>query len=98
MEAPLANGVPSVIVPALSEPLNAVPLGEEGGCSTVVPWMFTVQGVVATPFEAKQVAASVMPATTTRVEVRSRRSAKPDGAGKVVWSIMRKRSRVIAAP
>src|SRR4030095_16702082 len=35
---------------------------------------------------------------TIEVEVRGRRSANPDGAGKVVMSITRKRNRVTLAP
>ena len=53
-----------------------------------------MQGVVATPFEARQVAASLIPVTTTNVDVRARRSAMPDGAGKVVMSMIRYRKRV----
>src|SRR5215471_7721796 len=34
----------------------------------------------------------------TDVDERGRRSAKPDGAGKVVRSMMRNRSRVMSAP
>src|SRR5262249_32481026 len=60
--------------------------------------MFTLQGVVATPFEARQVAASLMPEATTSVDVRGRRSAKPEGAGNVVMSMTRKRRRVTAPP
>src|SRR5580765_3222089 len=98
MLAPLASGVPRVMVPALKVLLKAPPFGCDGGVSTVVPCMFTVHGVVATPFEARHVAASLMPALTTRLEVLARRSANPLGAGKVVISIIRKRSRVTAAP
>ena len=78
----MASGVPSVTVPAEYEPLNAPPFGCDGGCSKVVPCTVTEHGV-ADP-AAVQVAASVMPATTTELEVRVRKSAKPDGAGKVV--------------
>src|SRR6185436_15780011 len=98
MLAPLASGVPSVIVPALMELLNPPPLGCDGGCSSVVPCTLTVHGVVATPFDARHVAASVMPATTTRVDVLGRMSAMPDGAGNVVMSMTRKRRRVTAPP
>ena len=89
MEAPFANGVPSVTVPDDQVELNAPPFGCEGGCSNVVPCTVTVQGVVATPLEARQVAASLIPETTTSVDVRERRSAMPEGAGKVVTSIIR---------
>ena len=84
MLAPLASGVPSVTVPAPRLPPKAVPFGDAGGCSRVVPWTLTVQGGVAGAPVAAHVAASLTPATTTRVEVRARRSAIPDGAGKVV--------------
>src|SRR5205085_9987443 len=94
IDAPFASGVPKVTVPAESVELKPPPFGCEGGCSKVVPSTLTVQGVVATPFEARHVAASLMPETTTSVEVRGRRSAKPDGTGKVVKSTMRKRRRV----
>src|SRR6185295_13947385 len=57
-----------------------------------------VQGVVAIPFEAKHVAASLTPDTTTSVDVRVRRSANPDGAGKVVISMTRNLNRVTGAP
>ena len=96
--APFANGVPRVIVPALKVLLKPPPFGCDGGCSRVSPCTFTVHGVVATPFDARQVAASLMPATTTNVEVRGRRSETPLGAGKVVKSTMRKRSRVTEPP
>ena len=61
MEAPFASGVPSVIVPDDHVELNAPPLGCDGGCSNVVPCTLTVQGVVATPLEARQVTASLIP-------------------------------------
>src|ERR1044072_3084083 len=96
--APFASGVPSVIVPAESEELKPPPFGCDGGCSSVVPCTLTVQGVVATPFEARQVLESLMPLTTNSVEVLGRRSAQPEGAGKVVLSMMRKRSRETLAP
>ena len=89
MEAPFANGVPSVIVPDDQVELNAPPLGCDGGCSSVVPCTLTVQGVVATPFDARQVAESRIPETTSSDDVRDRRSAIPEGAGKVVMSIIR---------
>src|SRR5215510_1991054 len=57
-----------------------------------------VQGVVATPFEARLVAESLIPDTTTSVDVLVRRSAIPDGAGNVVMSITRKRNRVTLPP
>src|SRR5689334_1354698 len=89
MAAPFANGVPRVIVPDDNVELNAPPLGCEGGCSNVVPCTLTVQGVVATPFEERQVAASLIPETTTSDDVRARRSAIPAGAGKVLTSTIR---------
>src|SRR6185295_5079496 len=57
-----------------------------------------VQGVVAIPFEAKHVAASLTPDTTTSVDVRVRKSANPLGAGKVVMSMTRNLNRVTGAP
>src|SRR5262252_8860694 len=78
--------------------LKPPPLGCDGGCSSVVPCTLMVHGVVATPFDARHVAASVIPETTTSVDVLGRMSAMPDGAGKVVRSMTRKRSRVTAPP
>ena len=89
MEAPFASGVPSVTVPDDQVELNAPPLGCDGGCSNVVPCTLTVQGVVATPLEARQVAESFIPETTVSVDVRVRKSAIPEGAGKVVMSMIR---------
>ena len=57
-----------------------------------------MQGVVATPLDAKQVAGSLIPLTTTSVDVLGLRSAIPDGAGKVVMSMTRNLKRVTAAP
>src|SRR6266566_9445140 len=45
-----------------------------------------------------QVPASLTPATTTAKDVRGRRSAMPEGAGKVVMSMTWNRSRVTFAP
>ncbi len=94
IEAPLASGVPSVIVPAESVELKPPPFGCDGGCSSVVPCTLTVHGVVAEPVDARHVAGSLIPLTTTSVEVRGRKSAMPDGAGNVVMSMIRNRSRV----
>ena len=88
-EAPFASGVPSVTVPDDQVELNAPPLGCDGGCSNVVPCTLTVQGVVATPLEARQVTESLIPETTSRGDVRERKSAIPEGAGKVVTSMIR---------
>src|SRR5215216_768877 len=88
MDAPFASGVPSVTVPDDQVELNPPPLGCDGGCSNVVPCTLTVQGVVATPLEARQVPESLTPETTIRVDVRGRRSAIPEGAGKVVRSMI----------
>ena len=60
--------------------------------------MLITHGVVATPFEAKQVAASLTPATTTSDDVLVLRSAKPLGAGNVVKSMTRNRRRVTLPP
>ena len=98
MEAPFASGVPSVTVPDDHVELNAPPFGCDGGCSNVVPCTLTVQGVVATPLEARQVTESLIPETTTSVDVRERRSAIPEGAGKVVMSMTRKRNCVTEPP
>ena len=89
MEAPFASGVPSVTVPEEKVELNAPPFGCDGGCSNVVPCTLTVQGVVATPLEAKHVAESLIPDTTISDDVRVRKSATPEGAGKVVMSMIR---------
>jgi hypothetical protein len=69
MLAPGASGVPRVTVPADSEALKALPFGELGGCSSVVPWTVAVQGGVAGAPIAAHVAASLIPATTTDGEV-----------------------------
>ena len=98
MLAPLASGVPSVTVPADQLLLKAPPLGCDGGVSTDVPCTVAVQGGVAGAPVAAHVALSLMAATTTALEVRCLKSAIPDGAGKVVMSIIRKRNRVTAAP
>src|SRR5262245_28137493 len=98
MLAPFASGVPKVTVPALRLVLNPPPLGCDGGISRVVACTVMVQGGVAGAPVAAQVAASVMPATTTAAEVRGLMSANPDGAGKVVRSITRKRKRVTFPP
>ena len=57
-----------------------------------------VQGGVTGAPVAAQVAESFIPPTTTELEVRVRKSAKPEGAGNVVWSTMRKRSLVTFPP
>ena len=98
IDAPFASGVPSVTVPDDHVELNAPPFGCDGGCSNVVPCTLIVQGVVATPFEAKHVDESLIPETTINDDVRERRSAIPDGAGKVVTSIILYRNRVTAPP
>ena len=89
MEAPFASGVPNVTVPDDTVELNAPPFGCEGGWSNVVPCTSLVQGVVATPLEARQVAESLIPASTIGVDVRKRRSAIPAGTEKVVISMIR---------
>src|ERR1043166_3564040 len=98
MEAPFASGVPKVIVPDDQVELNAPPFACDGGCSNVVPCTLTVQGVVATPLDARQVAASLIPETTTSDEVRARRSAIPEGAGNVLTSMSLYRNLVTAPP
>ena len=90
MVAPLGSGVANVIVPAERLELKPPPFGCEGGCSSVVPW--TVMLLVPTPQGARSTV------TTTAVEVLGRRSAMPLGAGKVLRSTMRNRSRVIFPP
>ena len=90
MDAPFASGVAKVTVPAESDELNPPPLGCEGGCSRVVP--STVTFDVPEPHGARSTV------TTTAVDVRGRRSAMPEGAGKVVRSITRKRMRVTFPP
>ena len=95
MLAPLASGVPSVIVPAASEVLNPPPFGCVGDVSTVVPFTVIEHGAAA----GAHVAASLIPLTTTSAEVIARTSATvPPALGKLLMSIMRKRSRVTLAP
>src|SRR6187399_3292122 len=79
MLVPGASGATGLTASTDSDELNPPPLGWAGGCSSVVP--YTVIGT---------------PATMTLVldEVSGRRSATPLGDGKVVRSVMRKRSRV----
>src|SRR5690242_4657312 len=89
-EAPFANGVASVIVPADIDELKPPPFGCEGGCSRVVP--FTVTFDVPEPHGGRSTV------TTTAFEVRGRRSAIPEGAGKVVRSTTLNRSRVTLPP
>src|SRR5688500_16588026 len=98
MLAPLASGVARVTVPADIELLKAPPLGWLGGCSSVVPWAFTVHGGVAGVPVAAHVAGSLMPAITTNDEVLALKSAVPLGAGNVLWSVIRKRNRVTLPP
>src|SRR4029453_12316763 len=93
--APLARGVSSETVPALKLLLKPPPLGCEGGCSRVVPWTVIEHGAPCPA--AAHVAESLMESTIA-VEVLGRRSANPDGAGKVVRSITRKRNRVTGEP
>src|SRR5215204_4795919 len=78
------------MVPEESDELNPPPLGWLGGCSSVVPCTVT--------FDVPEPHGALSTVTTTAVEVRGRRSAMPDGAGKVVMSMMRQRSRVTFAP
>src|SRR3712207_5383185 len=87
---PLASGVASVTVPAESEELKPPPFGCDGGCSSVVPWTVT--------FDVPEPQGARSTVTTTAVEVRGRRSAMPEGAGKVVRSLTRKRMRVTLPP
>ena len=69
-------GVPKVTVPTEKLPLKAPPFGCEGGCSSVVPRMvMTEVPVPQGRFEKLSVVSAV---------VRVRKSAVPDGAGKVV--------------
>src|SRR5450432_1013268 len=101
MLAPLASGVPSVIVPApmlelKPPPLGCPVLGAVLSCSSVVPCTVTEHGVACPA--AVQVAESFMPATTTELEVIGLMSAKPDAAGNVSRSIIRNRKRVMFAP
>src|SRR5215207_4640599 len=57
-----------------------------------------VQGVDALPVDARHVALSVIPLTTTLVDVKALRSAIPPGTATELISTMRKRSRVTAPP
>ena len=84
MLLPLVSGAASVIVVADILLLNPPPFGCVGGCSSVVPRTL----VVPPPLNE----------TTTEPDDRGRRSAVQLGAGNVVRSMMRKRSRLMAAP
>src|SRR4051812_31850847 len=86
------------MVPALNVPLKPEPFGCDGGCSRVVPCTVAVHGGTSGAPVAAHVAASLMPRTTTEIDVLGRRSANPLGAGNVVISTIRKRSRVMFAP
>src|SRR6476659_11235294 len=88
--APLANGVARVTVPDDIDELKPPPFGCDGGCSSVVPWTVTL--LVPLPHGGRSTV------TTTAVEVRGRRSAMPLGAGNVVRSTTRNRSRVTLPP
>src|SRR5499426_1891939 len=90
IEAPLANGVPSVTVPADIDELKPPPFGCDGGCSSVVPLTLTL--LVPLPQGGRSTV------TTTVVEVRGRKSAMPLGAGNVVRSTTRNRKRVTFPP
>src|SRR5215217_6837931 len=57
-----------------------------------------VQGVDALPVDARHVALSVIPLTTTLVEVKALRSAIPAGTEIELISTMRTRRRVTAPP
>src|SRR5262245_57687726 len=87
---PLASGVPAVTEVTESVLLNPPPFGWLGGCSSVVPC--TVTELVPLPHGGRS--------TTIDDEddVRGRRSAKPEGAGNVVTSTTRNRSRVMLTP
>src|SRR5437762_10889089 len=89
-EAPFANGVANVTVPADIEELNPPPFGCDGGCSSVVPCTVTL--LVPLPHGGRSTV------TTTAVEVLGRKSAMPLGAGNVVRSTTRKRKRVTLPP
>src|SRR5688500_852994 len=97
MLAPLASGDPSVIVPEDRVEFIPPPLGWAGGASSVVASTLTVQGGAPAP-EAVHVVASLTAPTLSLTPVRARRSAVPGALGKVVMSIIRKRSRVTGAP
>src|SRR5690242_16074220 len=88
--APFASGVASVTVPADIDELNPPPFGCDGGCSSVVPC--TVMLLVPLPHGGRSTV------TTTALDVRGRKSAMPLGAGNVVMSTTRKRSRVTLPP
>ena len=75
-EAPLAKGVPKVIVPAARVELTPPPEGCKGGVSSVVPLTSTLHGA-----EPLQVTASLTPVTVIGVEVRARKFAVPEGEG-----------------
>ena len=89
-EAPLANGVARVTVPAPIEELKPPPFACVGGCSSVVPCTVTL--LVPEPHGGRSTV------TTTADEVRGRKSAVPEGAGNVVKSMILKRRRVTFPP
>src|SRR6187399_2960927 len=90
IDAPFANGVARVTVPADIEELKPPPFGCDGGCSSVVPCTVTL--LVPEPHGGRSTV------TTTDVEVRGLKSAKPEGAGNVVKSTTLKRRRVTFPP
>src|SRR4026207_498490 len=90
IDAPLAIGVASVTVPDDIDELKPPPFGCDGGCSSVVPLTLTL--LVPLPHGGRSTV------TTTEVDVRGRKSAMPLGAGKVVRSITRQRTRVTFPP
>ena len=98
MLAPGGKGVPSVMVPALSELFHPPPRACAGGCSNVVPSTVTVQGGDPAP-DAVQVPASVTPVTVTLVDVKALTSATPGvPLISVLISTIRNRKRVTGAP
>src|SRR5215210_2871566 len=92
---PGAIGVPTVTVPVESVELKAPPFGCAGGSSSVV--CCTVQ-VLAGQAGFGPVIVTTAGTAGVGLDVRARRSAKPEGTGNVVWSMMRKRRRVTGDP
>src|SRR5262249_15684905 len=89
IDSPGASGVCNVTSPSEIEELNAPPNVWEGGVSKVRPRTVTVHGV-----EPPHVLESFIPLTMVWVDERTRTSAVSIGDGKVLMSIIRKRSRV----
>ena len=83
-------GLARETAPTDSVELKPPPFGCDGGCSSVVPSTITM--LVPLPQGGRSTVA------VTEADDRGRKSAMPEGAGKVVRSTTRKRRRVILPP